>query len=56
MSDVEPTTVFCVIDNSSYYGEPVTIRIFDSKGKAVAFCSKNDPCGAYLSWEEIKVE
>ncbi len=47
--------VFLVTDSSNYYGEPVTIRVFDSKEKAIEFCKlKNNP--DTYSWEEMEVE
>jgi hypothetical protein len=46
--------VYCVIDTNNYYSEPVTIRIFNSKQKAIDFC-KSNPYENYY-WEEVDVE
>lgn len=48
--------VFIVTDSSNYYQEPVTIRIFSAKEKAISFCDKKDPARDYLDWEEFEVE
>jgi len=48
--------VFIVTDSSNYYQEPVTIRIFTTKEKAISFCDKKDPNRDYLDWEEFEVE
>jgi hypothetical protein len=46
--------VYCVIDTSNYYSEPVTIRIFNTEQKAIDFC-KSKPFEKYY-WEEVEVE
>ena len=48
--------VFIVTDSSNYYQEPVTVRIFSTKEKAISFCDKKDPNRKYLDWEEFEVE
>ena len=48
--------VFIVTDSSNYYQEPVTIRIFNTKEKAINFCKEKDPNYSYLDWDEFEVE
>ncbi len=53
-SNVALCVVYCVIDTNNYYGEPVTIRIFNTKEKAIHFCDSK-PREKYY-WEEVEVE
>jgi hypothetical protein len=46
--------VYCVIDKGNYYQEPVTIRIFSTKEKAIKFC--DDHKDREYEWEEMEVE
>lgn len=46
--------VYCIIDKGNYYQEPVTIRIFSTKEKAIKFCG--DHKGREYEWEEMEVE
>ena len=48
--------VFIVTDRNNYYSEPVTVRIFNTKEKAINFCKEIDPNNVYLDWEEFEVE
>lgn len=48
--------VFIVTDSSNYYQEPVTVRIFSTKEKAINFCKEKDPNHTYLDWDEFEVE
>ena len=50
------SVVFIVTDSSNYYQEPVTIRIFTTKEKAISFCDQKDPNRIFLDWEEFEVE
>ncbi len=46
--------VYCVYDDGNYYSVPQTIRIFNTKEKAIDFC-KLHPFAKYW-WDEMEVE
>jgi hypothetical protein len=46
--------VYCVFDDGNYYSVPQTIRIFNTKEKAIEFC-KSNPFEKYW-WDEMEVE
>jgi hypothetical protein len=46
--------VYCVFDDNNYYSVPQTIRIFNTKEKAIEFC-KSKPFEKYW-WDEMEVE
>ena len=46
--------VYCVLDDGNYYSVPKTIRIFNTKEKAIEFC-KSKPFEKYW-WDEMEVE
>ena len=46
--------VYCVFDDGNYYSVPQTIRIFNTKEKAIEIC-KSKPFEKYW-WDEMEVE
>jgi hypothetical protein len=54
IANVRLGVVYCVFDDGNYYSIPQTIRIFNTKEKAIEFC-KSKPFEKYW-WDEMDVE